>query len=148
MASTSGNYLRISLEKCQFWHGIMTINETNITSFFLVNIKTDVPDTNNVGICTDDLPAFPISVNDTIRVVFNLEMNIGTNPTINKVCETTFHGSDLWNKVSEVPPTQQSITIVNDVGEWTFSKQETFWIIRSFLVYCPLSQLRKYVKDA
>lgn len=142
----SSQYVRYPLEKRQFWHGIMTVNDNLITSFFDVKVKRDVPDSQNmIGLFTDDLPAVPVSTNDTIQVVFNLENNVGTTPVRNKVVETTFRGSDIWNKCSENPENHSVITIPNDVGEWSFLFQETVWVIKSFLVYVPSSQLKKHI---
>ena len=147
--TTSGQYIKYTLEKCAFWHGILSINDTIITSFFDIKVKKDGPDPENIAaLYTTDLPAYPVNVTDNVHVVINIENNIGTNTSHIKIVEANFLGSELTRQVEELPPQTNTIEIKTESGEWQFSLQEgKTWIIRGIVLYAPLQHLRKYVKE-
>ena len=153
------HFSKTSLEKCYFWHGLMSINENNLTgkfffffliliAFFDVKLTKDVPDQINfAGLFTNDLPSIPIFVTDSIRVTITIDNNIGSPTSKSIICEGTFNGSELWNIIETIPQNQNNVTITNEYGDWHFIQQDQFWIIKSFLIYSPLIQLRKFLKD-
>lgn len=146
--SSSQQLVRVNLEKNFFWHGILTINEFNVISFFDVKTKKDVPDAPTmIGLYTNDVPAIMITESDTVHVNFNIENNISGTPTRFKVVDTTFFGSELARVVEESQGEKSQITVSLNSGEWTFSLQGTVYILRSFIIYVSLAQLKKYVTD-
>lgn len=146
---TSGQYAKYTLEKCAFWHGILTINENTVTSFFDIKIKKDGPDPENIAaLYTNDIPAYPVNVTDNVHVLINIENNVGTNPSHIKIVEANLLGSELMRQIEEMQPAPNLVDIKTDSGEWQFSLQDgKSWIIRAVCLYVPLTHLRKYVKD-
>ncbi|EAX90806.1 hypothetical protein TVAG_094750 [Trichomonas vaginalis G3] len=142
------DFARFTLEKCAFWHGILTINDSIVTSFFDIKFKKDVPDPDNyIAFVTNDIPAYPIAVTDNCHVSLNIENNISGNSNKIRVCDVNFSGSELQKMINEVP-NAQNIDVETDTGEWSFSNQNGQWILRGISVYIQLSHLRKFVKDA
>ena len=131
-----------------FWHGVLSLNDMGAHAFFDVKIKKNVPDAPNmVGIYTSDIPPFPLGASDSLHVTFLLENNVGLNTVRYRVADSQFGGSELIKAVNEAPSNQGTITVSNEAGEWQFSLQQQTWIIRSILLYVPMSQLRKFIKD-
>ncbi|KAH0787922.1 hypothetical protein GPJ56_008130 [Histomonas meleagridis] len=117
-------------------------------AFFDVKIKKNVPDAPNmVGIFTNDIPPLPLGGSDTLHVTFLLENNVGLNTVRYRVVESQFEASELMKAASEAPSSQNTLTISNEAGEWQFSLQQQTWIIRSILLYVPMAQLKKFIKD-
>lgn len=138
----------MSSDKNFFWHGILHLNELGAHAFFDVKIKKNVPDAPNmVGIMTSDIPPLPMmNETDSLHVTFLLENNVGLNTVRYRVAESVFQGKDLF-AMAEDAAHQTSITVTVESGEWQFSKQGTTWILRSILLYVPMAQLRKFIKD-
>jgi hypothetical protein len=135
-------------DKNFFWHGILSLNELGAHAFFDVKIKKNVPDAPNmVGLLTTDIPPLPLTANDTLHVTFLLENNVGLNTVRYRVAESQFAGADLMRAVEESASPNPAVTVTSDVGEWQFSLQQTTWILRSILLYVPMAQLRKFLKD-
>ena len=145
----SSQPFKVTLEKCSFWHGILTINDTIITSFFDIKFRKDVPDPENIAaFYTTDIPAYPVTVTDTVHASINLENNIGGNTSHVRIIDTTFLGSELMKQVEELPPTTTQIEVKTENGEWQFSLQDgKYWIIRGICIYVPIALLKKYTKD-
>jgi hypothetical protein len=136
-------------DKNFFWHGILSLNELGAHAFFDVKIKKNVPDAPNmVGIFTSDVPPLPLTLNDTFHVTFLLENNVGLNTVRYRVAESQFLGTELMRAVEESAGPNTAITVTSESGEWQFSLQQQTWILRSILLYVPMTQLRKFMKDA
>lgn len=137
-----------SSEKNFFWHGILSLNELGAHAFFDVKIKKNVPDAPNmVGIFTSDIPPLPLTASDTLHVTFLLENNVGLNTVRYRVAESQFAGAELMRALEENTGPQTAITVSCESGEWQFSLQQQTWILRSILLYVPMAQLRKFIKD-
>jgi hypothetical protein len=100
-----------------------------------------------VGLFTNDLPAIPMNVSDSLHVTFRIENNIFGAGTRFMVAEADFTGSDLMRTVETSEPRPPTVIISNDVGEFGFILQGTVYVLRSILVYVLLAQLKKYVKE-
>lgn len=101
-----------------------------------------------IGLFTSDIPAVPITNDDTIHVTFNVENNIGGNPNRYKVVDASFSGTDLTRAVNEDKTDSHSPIIVKcNSGEWQFSLQGTVYIIRSLVIYVEAAKLKKFVPD-
>jgi len=138
----------MSSEKNFFWHGILSLNELGAHAFFDVKIKKNVPDAPNmVGIMTSDIPPLPLTISDTLHVTFLLENNVGLNTVRYRVAECSFSGSELFKVVGDSPGPHSTVTVTIETGEWQFSMQGNTWILRSILLYVPMAQLRKFIKD-
>jgi hypothetical protein len=138
----------MSSDKNFFWHGVLSLNELGAHAFFDVKIKKNVPDApNNVGLFTSDLPPLPLTGSDTFHVTFLLENNVGLNTVRYRVVESQFSGAELMRAVEEAPSPSPTITVTSENGEWQFSLQQQTWILRSILLYVPMAQLRKFIKD-
>lgn len=134
-------------EKNFFWHGVLSLNELGAHAFFDVKIKKNVPDApNTVGIFTSDVPPLPLTATDTLHVTFMLENNVGLNTVRYRVAEAQFTGAELMRAVEENGP-QGAVTVTGESGEWQFSLQQQTWILRSILLYVPMAQLKKFIKD-
>jgi hypothetical protein len=135
-------------EKSFFWHGILSLNDHGPHAFFDVKIKKNVPDApNTVGLFTSDVPPLPLTGNDVFHVTFLLENNVGLNTVRYRVAESQFAGTDLMRHVDETAGPTPTVNVAVDGGEWQFSLQQQTWILRSILVYVPMAQLRKFIKD-
>ena len=100
-----------------------------------------------VGLYSSDVPPIPVSVSDSIRVKLSIENNIIPEPLKFKVVEACVSGIELLPLVEADTEMPRSVTVDNDGGRWHFTLQDKVYIFRSLLVYAPISQLRKYVKD-
>jgi hypothetical protein len=135
-------------DKNFFWHGILSLNELGAHAFFDVKIKKNVPEAPNmVGLLTTDIPPLPMTGNDTLHVTFLLENNVGLNTVRYRIAESQFAGTDLMRAVEESAAPNPVITVTSSLGEWQFSLQQQTWILRSILLYVPMAQLRKFLKD-
>jgi hypothetical protein len=135
-------------DKNFFWHGILSLNELGAHAFFDVKIKKNVPDAPNmVGLLTTDIPPLPLTANDTLHVTFLLENNVGLNTVRYRIAESQFAGADLMHAVEQSAGPNPAITVKSELGDWQFSLQQTTWILRSILLYVPMAQLRKFLKD-
>ena len=135
-------------DKNFFWHGILSLNELGAHAFFDVKIKKNVPDAPNmVGIYTSDIPPLPMTASDTLHVTFLLENNVGLNTVRYRVAESQFAGSELTHALEQSAGPQSSVTVTSESGEWQFSQQGQSWILRSIMLYVPMTQLRKFIKD-
>ena len=138
---------KVSAEKNFFWHGILTLNDNGSHAFFHVEVKKNVPDApNKVGIFTNDVPPLPMGDGDVMHVSFLLENNVGLNTIRYRVAESEFSGS-LLKAALEQNPGVSSIPVQTETGEWVFQAQDRTWILRSIMLYVPMPQLRKFVKD-
>lgn len=138
----------MSSDKNFFWHGILNLNDLGAHAFFDVKIKKNVPDApNQVGIMTSDIPPLPMNETDTLHATFLLENNVGLNTVRYRVAEASFPGNQLYQAIKEVAGPQTTISVPFEKGEWQFSKQGTTWILRQILLYVPMAQLRKFIKD-
>jgi hypothetical protein len=138
----------MSADKNFFWHGVLSLNELGAHAFFDVKIKKNVPDApNNVGLFTSDIPPLPLTGSDTLHVTFLLENNVGLNTVRYRVVESQFPGAELMRAVEEAASPTPTITVTSENGEWQFSLQQQTWILRSILLYVPMAQLRKFIKD-
>lgn len=138
----------MSSDKNFFWHGILNLNDLGAHAFFDVKIKKSVPNAPNfVGIMTSDIPPLPLEKGDSLHVTFLLENNVGLNTVRYRVADSVFQGSSLYDAIEKNQACQATINVAVETGEWTFSKQGSTWILRHILLYVPMSQLRKFVKD-
>ena len=141
-------HISMSSDKNFFWHGILSLNELGAHAFFDVKVKKNVPDAPNmVGLFTSDIPPLPLSPTDTLHVTFLLENNVGLNTVRYRVVESQFTGAELQQQIDASPGPHNQITVTVESGEWTFSLQQRTWILRSILLYVPMAQLRKFLKE-
>ena len=138
----------MSSDKNFFWHGVLSLNELGAHAFFDVKVKKNVPDAPNmVGIFTSDIPPLSLTATDTLHVTFLLENNVGLNTVRYRVTESSFTGAELMQSVEAATGPSTTITVTSESGEWSFSLQQRTWILRSILLYVPMSQLRKFIKE-
>lgn len=117
-------------------------------AFFEVKTRKEVPDApNQIGLFTNDLPPIPVNVSDSCHITFRIENNIFGAGTRFMVAEADFAGGELWRTVESADPKPATAIVTNDVGEFGFVLQGTVYVLRSILVYVPLAQLKKYVKE-
>ena len=117
-------------------------------AFFDVKTKKDVPEQPNmIGLYTNDVPAVPVTDSDSIHVAFNIENNIGGNSSRFKVTDASFSGSDLTHALEETQGEQPQITVSLPSGEWQLQLQGNVYVLRSFVIYVSVAQLKKYVTD-
>ena len=119
-----------------------------IPAFFDVKTKKEVPDSANmIGLHTSDIPALPLAETDTMHVTFSIKNNISGNQSHFKIAEGTLTGVELAHAVEGFATPPPNVTVTNEMGEWQFSLQDKIYILRSLMVFVPIAQLRKYVKD-
>ncbi len=129
-------------QKSFFWNGILQLNEMGEHAFFDVKVKKNAENAHQVFLQTTDVPALPIGKDDTLRVTFLLENNVGTSTVRYKIADGTFNGSML-DKTSNL--NQNFISVTTETSEWHFTRQQQAnWMLASISVKVPPDAIRKF----
>ena len=141
---------RLSLDKSLFWTGTLELDENGGHVFFDVRIKKSISNLPMmVGLFTNDIPPFPLKQANRLKVTFVLENNQGMTCTRHEIGTGSISGSELEEFLKKETPSNNSIVIINESGEWQFQfiSKEVGYVIKSLMIYAQMSTLRQHVKD-
>jgi hypothetical protein len=141
---------RFSLERTFFWHGILMFNENGGHTFFDVRMKRQIPGAPaKVGLSTNDIPPFPLHPTDTLTCRMVLENNQGQDCQRHQICEAALSGTELQATISSAKPGATKCVVATETGEWEFEQlaKTGEWVVRSVVLFAPVSSLKELIKD-
>jgi hypothetical protein len=103
-----------------------------------------------IGLFTTDIPPLPLNVSDTMRVTFRIENNVFGAGTRFQIVDAELTGGDLAHAHEGQDPLPQVLTVSTEAGDYVYelsTGQAKVYVLRSVLLFVPLAQLRKYVKE-
>ncbi|KAJ3434208.1 hypothetical protein M0813_24205 [Anaeramoeba flamelloides] len=131
-----------------FWHGILSLNDFGEHAFFDIKVrKKSQKNPPIVSIYSSDIPPIPVRSEDTLNVKILLENNVGLSTVRYKVAEAQFSGEALESKTTNIPITQNFISINNQGNEWHFMRQNNCWVIYFISLQVLYSKIKKFLPD-